>query len=84
MRKKALIAYANREGPDSSAHPYCLVLAVSVRALILQFLLILLADNAGPDQPALMRRLIWACVVRKLHKDPFRSLRIICLLNYLP
>ena len=22
------------------------------------------ADNTGPDQPARMRRLIWACVVR--------------------
>ena len=31
--------------------------------------------NEGPDQPALMRRLIWACVVRKLHKGPFRVLR---------
>ena len=34
------------------------------------------AGNEGPDQPALMRWLIKACVVRKLHKDAFRALSI--------
>ena len=32
------------------------------------------ADNKGPDQPARMHRLIRACVVRELHKDPFHVL----------
>ena len=45
---------------------------------ILQFLLILLADNEGPDQPAQMRSLIRACVVLKLQTGPFRALRIKC------
>ena len=33
--------------------------------------------NKGPNQPAHMRRLIWAGIVRKLHKGPFRTLGII-------
>ena len=42
---------------------------------ILQYTLILYVDNEGPDQPAQMRRLIWAFIVCKLHKNP---LHIIC------
>ena len=34
------------------------------------------SGNEGPEQPALM---IWACVVRKLHKGPFRAWRIISI-----
>ena len=54
-----------------------LIWAVSVRLYILQYPLILSADNDGPDQPALMRRLIWACIVRKVHKGHFLVLCII-------
>ena len=48
---------------------------------MLQYPMILLVDNEGPDQPALMRRLSWICIVRKLHKNRFRVLRIIFLYN---
>ena len=70
---------ANSEGPDERTHSSSLIWTFPVRRHILQYSLILLADNEGPDQPARMRRLIWACTVRKLHKGPFRALRIKCL-----
>ena len=69
--------YANSDGKDQHSHPYSLIWTFSVRRHIIQYLLILVADNEGPDQPAQMRRLIRACVVRKLHKGRFRALRII-------
>ena len=75
--KKALMSYAKSEGPDKHAHPCSVILAFSVRRHVLQYLLILKADNKGPNQPAHSRRLIWACVVRKLHNGPFLALRII-------
>ena len=43
----------------------------SVQQHILQYPLVLWADNEGPDQPAWMCRLIRACIVQKLHKGPF-------------
>ena len=73
--KKALMPCANSEGPTVRAHPCSLIWTFPVRRHILQYLLILSASNEGPDQPARMRRLIRACVARKLHKGPFRSLR---------
>ena len=42
-----------------------------------KFPLIQQAGNEGPDKPAQKRRLIRACVVRKLYEDPFRKLCII-------
>ena len=66
--ERDLISYANM---------CSLIWTFSVRRHILQYPFILLADNEGPDQPALMRRLIWACVVLKLRKGPFHALRII-------
>ena len=75
--KKALMPYANSEDPDKFAHPCSLIWTFSVCRHILQYLLILLADNAGPDQPAHSRRLIRTCVVRKLHKGLFHALRIL-------
>ena len=68
MGKKARMPYANSEIPDEPAHPCSLICTFSVRRHILQYQLILLANNEGPDQPAQMRRLIWACVVHILHK----------------
>ena len=65
------MSYANSEGQDKRAHPYNLIWIFSVRPHILQCPLILLAGNVGPDQPARTRKLIRACVVRKLHKGPF-------------
>ena len=38
--------------------------------------LILLVDNKYSDQPALMHRLIWACIVCILHKGSFHALWI--------
>ena len=77
LTKKALIQFADNIVPDQHIHPCSLMLAFSVRRHILQYPLILYADNEGPDQPVimLMRRLIWACVVRNLHKGPFHALR---------
>ena len=63
--KKALMPYANSKGSDVRAHPCCLIRTVSVHGHILQYPFILSAGNGGPDQPAQMRRLIRACVVRK-------------------
>ena len=62
---------ADNVGPDKRAHLCSLTWAFSVRRHILQYHLILYADNEGPDQPAHKRRLIRACVVRKLQKGPF-------------
>ena len=74
----ALMLYTNSDGPSQHALPCSLTWALSVCWHILQCPLILQADNVGPDQPAQMRRLIWACVFRKLHKGPFHALSIIC------
>ena len=54
--------YANSEGPGECAHPYSLIWTFSVHRHILQYLLILLADNEGPDQPALMPALSVNCI----------------------
>ena len=59
-------------------HRCSLIWTFSVRRYILQIPLILVAGNEDPDQPARMRRLTSACVVRKVHKGPFRALRINC------
>ena len=67
-------------GPDQRAHLCSLIWAFSVH--IIQNPRILLADNEGPDQPALMRRLIRACVIRILHKDPFHALCNIIFCGY--
>ena len=47
--------------------------------ILLQYPLILKAGHEGPDQPAHLCRLIRACMVRKVHKGPFRAFCIICL-----
>ena len=57
---------------------FSLIWAFSVRLHILQYPLILLVDNDGPDQPVLMCRLIRVCIVRKSYKGPFCVLHIIC------
>ena len=45
--------------------------------------MILFADSEGPDQPARMRRLIWAfAVCPHMHKDTF-SIGAIHLFSYL-
>ena len=75
--KKSLMPYANSEGPDQHAHPCSLIWAFSICEHILQYPLILLVGNEGPDQPARMRRLIRTCVAHKLQKGPFCALRII-------
>ena len=64
--------YANSECPDQRVHPCSLIWTFSVLRYILQYPLILSADNEGSDQPARIR----AYVVRKLHKDHFRALHI--------
>ena len=76
-RKKALMHFADKVGPDQYAHPCSLIWTFSVCRHLVQYPLILLAGNEGPDQPALMRRLIWACIVCKMHKGPFCALCII-------
>ena len=63
--------YVNSEGPGKRAHPCRLIWAFSVLRHILQYPMILLADNEGLDLPARMHRLIRTCVVRKLYKNPF-------------
>ena len=63
--------FADNVSPDLRAHLCSLISVFSVRRHILQYSLIPLADNEGPDQPALKRRLIRACVFRKLPKGPF-------------
>ena len=55
-------------------------LDISVRQHMPHYVFILLSDNEGPEQLTLMRRLIWACFVRRLHKDPFRAFRIIMII----
>ena len=75
--KKTLMPYANSESRDEHANQCRLLWTFSVCRHILQYPLILKGDNEGPDQPAQTRRLIWACVVRTLHKGPFRMLHII-------
>ena len=52
---------ANNIGPDQHAHLCSLMVVFSVRRHILQYPMILYADNEGPDQPAFMRWLIRAC-----------------------
>ena len=76
--KKALMPDTNCEDQDKSAHQCNLFWIFCVRRRILQWPLILKAGYEGPDQPAQMRRLIRACVVRKVHKDPFSALCINC------
>ena len=71
--------FADSVGPDQSEHLSSLIWEFSVRLHILQYPLILKADNEGLDQPAHMRRLIRACVVRKLHMGPFRVLCVILI-----
>ena len=76
--KSAFMQFVDNVGPDQHAHPCSVIWAFSVRRHMLQYPLILQADNEGPDQPALMRRLIRTFVVRKLHKGPFCASCIIC------
>ena len=68
--------YGNRKSSHKNAHPCSPIGTFCVRLHILQYPLLLRADNEGPDQPVLMRRLIWAFVDRKLHKGPFLALFI--------
>ena len=72
--KYALMPYANSEAQDKRAHPRILIWSFSVHRHIPQYPLILYAGNESPDQPAQMRRLIRACVVRELHKGCFHAL----------
>ena len=71
--------YVKIEGPDKCVHLCCLIWAFLVRRHVLKCPWILYKDNVGPDQPARMRRLIRTCVVRILHKGPFRALCIYVL-----
>ena len=73
-----IMSYANSQGLDERAHSCSLIWTFSVRRHILQYTLIMVAGNKGPDQPARMSKLTMACVVRKVHKGPFRALRINC------
>ena len=50
--KKALMLYVNSKGPGECTHPGSLMSKFSFHCHILQFPLILYADNEGPDQPA--------------------------------
>ena len=54
--------------------------AFSVGRHILQYPLILSADNEGPDPAYAYVQADLGLVVRKLHKDPVRALRITYLL----
>ena len=72
------MVYANSEGPDGRAHLRSLIWTFSVRRHTLHYPLIPKADNGGPNQPAHSRRLIRACIVRKLNKGLFRALCILC------
>ena len=47
--------FADNVVPDQCVHLCSLFLAFSVREHILQYPLILSADNVGPDQPAQMQ-----------------------------
>ena len=67
--KKALTQFADNVRLDQHAHLYSLVWAFSIPRHILQYLLSLLADNEGPDQPALMR-------CPQVNKGSFRALLI--------
>ena len=71
--------FVTSEGPDEYVHPCSLIWTFSVLPHILQYLLILLADKEGPDQPAQMCRLIRACIVCKLHKGLFSVLFLLHL-----
>ena len=50
--------------PDHTAHAQMITRVFALHSYILQYSIILLADREGPDQPARMRRLIWAFAVR--------------------
>ena len=78
--KRALMQFVDNVGPAQHAHLCSLIWAFSVSQHILLCPLNLLADNKGPDQPALMGRLIRACTVCKLHKGPFCELHMLLLL----
>ena len=54
-----------------SHYPACLVRAFALHWNILQYPMILFADNEGPDQTARMRRLIWAFAVLICPKTRF-------------
>ena len=62
--KKACMLYANSECPDVRAHPCSLIWMFSVRRHVLPYPFVLKEDNEGQDQPAQMRRLIRAFVVK--------------------
>ena len=62
---KVHMPYANGKGPDRRAYLCSLLWAYQfVDIYYVQYPLILLAGNEGPDQPAQLRRLIRTCVVR--------------------
>ena len=74
-RKRALMSYANSKGPDQHVHTCSLIWAfcncwqctgttVSIDSVSGQW---------RPDEPARMRRLIWACIVHRLHNGAFSS-----------
>ena len=65
MGKKVLMSHADSDGPDKRAHLCSLIWTYSVHWHILKYLLLLLADNKGPDQPAWKHMLIRTCVVCK-------------------
>ena len=76
--ERALSPYVNSENPDECAYH-----AVSIMQSDLDILCSLtyttvsidsVSNNAGPDQPAQMCRLIRTCIVCKLHKGPFCAL----------
>ena len=67
-KTKALMPYAISESPAEHVRPSSLTRICSDFRHVLQYPLILLASNEGTDQPA-------RC--RKVHKGPFRALRII-------
>ena len=52
---------------------------IALRWNILLYLMVLLADSEGPDQPARMRRLIRAIIVRICPKTRFRMARPISM-----
>ena len=69
--------FADNLGPDQLAHLCSVIWAFSVCQHILQYPLILKADNKGQDQPALKHKADQACFVYKLHKGSFHVLYII-------
>ena len=62
--KKALMPYANSKRRSACASVQSALSIFSLTAV----------GNEGPDQPAQMCRLIWACNIHRLHKGPFRVL----------